>query len=60
LLPPLRNGEIAQLHDPKIEDKETRPPQQGGRSEARHPLSLEWMVCPSGVDLSAFEERGWL
>jgi type I restriction-modification system DNA methylase subunit len=26
LLPPLRNGETAQLHDPKIEDKETRPP----------------------------------
>jgi DNA topoisomerase-3 len=26
LLPPLRNGEIAQLHDPKIEDKESRPP----------------------------------
>ena len=25
LLPPLRNGETAQLHDPKIEDKETRP-----------------------------------
>jgi DNA topoisomerase-3 len=26
LLPPLRNGETAQLLDPKIEDKETRPP----------------------------------
>ena len=26
LLPPLRDGETAQLHDPKIEDKETRPP----------------------------------
>ena len=26
LLPPLRNGETGQLHDPKIEDKETRPP----------------------------------
>jgi DNA topoisomerase-3 len=26
LLPPLRNGETAHLHDPKIEDKETRPP----------------------------------
>jgi DNA topoisomerase-3 len=26
LLPPLRNGETAQLQDPKIEDKETRPP----------------------------------
>src|SRR5262252_1196606 len=25
-LPPLRNGETAQLRDPKIEDKETRPP----------------------------------
>ena len=25
LLPPLRNGEAAQLHDPKIENKETRP-----------------------------------
>jgi DNA topoisomerase-3 len=25
LLPPLRNGEITHLHDPKIEDKETRP-----------------------------------
>ena len=26
LLPPLRNGETAKLQDPKIEDKETRPP----------------------------------
>ena len=26
MLPPLRNGETGQLHDPKIEDKETRPP----------------------------------
>ena len=26
MLPPLRNGETAQLRDPKIEDKETRPP----------------------------------
>ena len=26
LLPPLRNGETAMLQDPKIEDKETRPP----------------------------------
>jgi DNA topoisomerase-3 len=26
LLPALRDGEIAQLQDPKIEDKETRPP----------------------------------
>src|SRR5271155_1569035 len=26
LLPPLRNGEVAQLQNPKIEDKETRPP----------------------------------
>jgi DNA topoisomerase-3 len=26
LLPSLRNGETAQLRDPKIEDKETRPP----------------------------------
>ena len=26
LLPPLRNGETALLQDPKIEDKETRPP----------------------------------
>jgi hypothetical protein len=26
VLPPLRNGETAQLHDPKIENKETRPP----------------------------------
>ena len=26
LLPPLRNGETAQLQDPKVENKETRPP----------------------------------
>jgi len=26
LLPPLRNRETAQLQDPKIEDKQTRPP----------------------------------
>src|SRR5205823_11075380 len=26
LLPPLRNGETAQLQDPRIENKETRPP----------------------------------
>src|SRR5712672_2167702 len=27
-LPPLRNGETAQLQDPKIEDKETQPPRR--------------------------------
>ena len=34
-----RNGETAQLHDPKIEDKETRPPpryNEGTLSEAMH------------------------
>ena len=38
LLPVLRNGETAQLHDPKIEDKETRPPpryNEGTLIEAR-------------------------
>jgi DNA topoisomerase-3 len=34
--------------------------QQGGRSEAWRPLSPGWMVCPTGADLSAFGERGWL
>ena len=33
LLPPLRNGETARLQDPKIEDKETRPP----ALQRRHP-----------------------
>jgi DNA topoisomerase-3 len=39
LLPPLRNGETTQLQDPKIEDKETRPPpryNEGTLIEAMH------------------------
>jgi hypothetical protein len=43
LLPPLHNGETAQLHDPKIEDKETRPPpryNEGTLIEAMQSLAL--------------------
>ncbi len=39
LLPPLRNGETAQLQDPKIDEKETRPPpryNEGTLIEAMH------------------------
>jgi hypothetical protein len=43
LLPPLRNGETAQLQDPKIENKETRPPpryNEGTLIEAMQNLAL--------------------
>jgi DNA topoisomerase-3 len=36
LLPPLRNGETAQLQDPKIEDKEIRRAACGGIGPSRH------------------------
>jgi len=34
--------------------------QHGGRPEARRALRQRRLVCPPGVDLSAFRERGWL
>src|SRR5262249_3373050 len=53
LLPPLHHGETALLQDPKIEDKETRPPprsNEGIRSEA---MQTAWRF----VDDEALRER---
>ena len=36
LLPAIRNGETAQLQDPKIEDKETRPDRKSTRLNSSH------------------------
>src|SRR5471032_1651886 len=36
LLPPLRHGETAHLQDPKIEDKETRPPPRYNERSEEH------------------------
>ena len=40
LLPALRNGEIAQLENPTIEDKETRPPPR-----YNEPKSGSWVIA---------------
>jgi DNA topoisomerase IA len=40
LLPLLCNGSTAQLHDPKIEDKETRPPPRYNEGTLIEAISL--------------------
>jgi hypothetical protein len=44
LLPPLRNGETAQLHDPKIEDKETRPPPRYNEGTLIEAMQNAWAL----------------
>jgi DNA topoisomerase-3 len=53
LLPPLRNGETAQLHDPKIEDKETRPPPRYNEGTLIEAMQNAWRF----VDDEALRER---
>ena len=53
LLPPLRNGETAQLHDPKIEDKETRPPPRYNEGTLIEAIQNAWRF----VDDEVLRER---
>src|SRR5262249_13632867 len=49
LLPPLRNGETAQLHDPKIEDKETRPPSRYNEGTLIEAMQNAWRFVDDDV-----------
>src|SRR5712675_942505 len=49
LLPPLRNGETAQLHDPKIENKETRPPQRDNEGALIEAMQKAWRFVDDEV-----------
>ena len=53
MLPPLRNGEAAQLHDPKIEDKETRPPPRYNEGTLIEAMQNAWRF----VDDEVLRER---
>ena len=53
LLPPLRNGETAQLNDPKIEDKETRPPPRYNEGTLIEAMQNAWRF----VDDKVLRER---
>ena len=53
LLPPLRNGETAQLQDPKIEDKETRPPPRYNEGTLIEAMQNAWRF----VDDEVLRER---
>ncbi|MGO3934206.1 type IA DNA topoisomerase [Rhodopseudomonas pseudopalustris] len=53
LLPALRNGETAQLQDPKIEDKETRPPPRYNEGTLIEAMQNAWRF----VDDEALRDR---
>jgi DNA topoisomerase-3 len=53
MLPPLRNGEAAQLQDPKIEDKETRPPPRYNEGTLIEAMQNAWRF----VDDEVLRER---
>src|SRR5471030_1214322 len=53
LLPPLRNGETAQLQDPKIEDKETLPPPRYNEGTLIEAMQNAWRF----VDDEVLRER---
>ena len=53
LLPALQNGEIARLHDPKIEDKETRPPPRYNEGSLIEAMQNAWRF----VDDELLRER---
>jgi DNA topoisomerase-3 len=53
LLPPLRNGETAVLQDPKIEDKETRPPPRYNEGTLIEAMQNAWRF----VDDEVLRER---
>jgi DNA topoisomerase-3 len=52
LLPPLRNGETAQLHDPKIENKETRPPPRYNEGTLIEAMQNAWRFVDDDRDRS--------
>jgi DNA topoisomerase III len=49
LLPPLRNGETAELQDPKIEDKETRPPPRYNEGTLIEAMQNAWRFVDDEV-----------
>jgi DNA topoisomerase-3 len=49
LLPLLQNGETAQLQDPKIEDKETRPPPRYNEGTLIEAMQNAWRFVDDGV-----------
>src|SRR2546430_16428460 len=49
----MRNGETAQLHDPNIEDKETRPPPHYNEGTLIEAMQNAWRF----VDNEALRER---
>jgi DNA topoisomerase-3 len=49
LLPPLCNGEIARLHDPKIENKETRPPPRYNEGTLIEAMQNAWRFVDDEV-----------
>jgi DNA topoisomerase III len=53
LLPPLRDGETAQMQDPKIEDKETRPPSRYNEGTLIEAMQNAWRF----VDDEVLRER---
>jgi DNA topoisomerase III len=53
LLPPLRNGATAKLQDPKIEDKETRPPPRYNEGTLIEAMQNAWRF----VDDEVLRER---
>ena len=53
MLPPLRNGKTAQLHDPKIENKETRPPSRYNEGTLIEAMRNAWRF----VDDEVLRER---
>src|SRR6202790_4529120 len=48
-LPPLRHGETAQLQDPKIEDKETRPPPRYNEGTLIEAMQNAWRFVDDEV-----------
>ena len=49
LLPPLHNGETAQLHNPKIENKETRPPPRYNEGTLIEAMQNAWRFVDDEV-----------
>src|SRR6266436_1732573 len=49
LLPPLRNGETARLQDPKIENKETRPPPRYNEGTLIEAMQNAWRFVDDEV-----------
>src|ERR1700693_5551596 len=56
LLPQLHNGETAQLNDPKIEDKETRPPPRYNEGTLIEAMQNAWRFVDDEVLRSRLKE----